>query len=484
MIMDIVHLSIKGMEQKKSRSVLVVIFVMLSVFLINAYVMLSSCVVNIEKGKTLDRVDYRTIMIYPKRDNNGKEIGIRIYDLCNLKKMKWVQCVYMGSLGIPEDVDSSVTEVELNGQRFIRGYRENPNLVDDSGNVVSLDGMMFQIGTLYEKFDPYNLEIEKHIQKKYPEYKVVLSGHWPAKDNEVMISQNTFFAFVESGDDDYNYSDACGKPISLKLGTGEVLDCIISGVYEEYILSDETDAERAIKSYNYIPRYTAENGKIRDSKDIHGQMFVSEQLSNKIYATEGKQSIGRNPVLNNYTGRVYVTVESLDKVEEVIEGLKQYGYETESDYSNAVNLVDRFFFYKKILLLIGVAIGIVALIQVANILLMIVNEKKEYMVMLSNLGFTGRMITDVISFELVWLSLSGAFGGLMMCVILKYFYLFLVYHRLENVDIYRSIEMNVSFQMILTTTVICGGVAYAMGKTVTSYFIKRMYNKGAWGTAR
>lgn len=495
MLADMLSLSLKSLGGKKYRSVLIICFVFFSIFLINAYSMLSNCVIDLEKGKTIENIEYRRIKIYSKNDSEAREsngiwikdnadkTGIRIYDLADLKNIPNVVSVSESGTLVPSNVRSKVAEIKLCDTKFVsigltvnneNGAREH------TGGYVPGD---FQFITLYDKFDPYDLEVEEYLAKKFPGYQAVLAGDWPKEDNEIMIPKSIAAMWLLSTRPEPDFSEACGAKVELILDSGEIINCVVCGVCDDYVpyyKSELTELEEYVEHrLNYLPKYSAKEDKVTDSTQF-GTVYISEGLSSQIYERTDGWSLGRNPILENYLSTVEVTVSSLDKVEAVLTELEKYGYETESEYENAVHLVDRFFFYKNILLLLGLSLAIVTFFQIVNLLIMILDEKRRYMTMLMKLGFSKWMTSGIISLEMVWVVVIGGVFGLFACELLGYGFLALVQHQLADEALYRSVNMSVSPVMALGTVVGGGLVTLVLGLIISLLTIKKWERNGLW----
>ncbi len=469
---DYILLSLKGLSRKKLRSALVIILIFTGVFLLNVYAMMTNCIVDMEQIKAQDNIEYKRITIIPYNGVIMEKNGISLYDLRDIKDIPNVASVSLNNTEFePNDkYELTINAISINGTHFDRFF-----------NSVNGDEADFPIFPLFDAFDPYNLSKEQLIQKTDPVFSALLCGQWPiaSAENEVALDSITaarFFSLDYSGSIDY--SSVCGGRLTVETTNGEEIACIITGVYDYRILMDyktTKSLEEMEFEQNYVRfRYTADELENRSffANNICFPLMINETLASKVYKAIDGGISNKPPVFEFFYGTVDVMVDSIDNAESVVDMLEKYGYLVSSQIDLAKNAVQRFFFYKETILLVGVTISVITIIQLLSVMAMIVNERKKYMVMLSRIGFRKINIAHIITGEMIWIGLIGSLLGLFGCFISKFVFESLIEHGLAESGLYKYISLGVTPVMVFTTLAICVVLCYIIGMATSILTLK------------
>ncbi len=467
-------MSLQGIKRKKMRSISVILIVSFVVFLINSYVFMSETVFDAEAAKSVDNIEYRKIVLYPWDEDD--DTPFCLYKLDFLKGLPHVESVYLDGFYLSDEwiPTQTISSFSINGLVFKRMITTG-TIVDGQGNNISNYGEL-NVELIYDGFDAVNIAEEKWVQKRIQDYTGLLFGEWPKNDGIDEIAIDSVMAKrIFQYENDCDLALIIGEKASFAVKNGEKVDCIISGIYDYrlkfgYNLSGN---EEDVKRHNaYLKkRYTKEEIAKKNFYFAEWQcpVYVNESLAEKIYVSDSDIISSRFGVFENYYGPINVVADSIDNVSEIVKVIEEKGYTASSELDAAEHAKDRFFFFRDILLYSGVAIGVICVLQLVSVMIMIINERKSYMHMLSNIGYKKALISDIISGEVVWLGIIGAASGLVLClgasVLLKH----LVEESFSENGLYSYITIEINPISMIVTLAGIGIVCYSVGK-ICSYF--------------
>ncbi|MGN0379266.1 MAG: ABC transporter permease [Butyrivibrio sp.] len=453
-------LSLKGFMSNRIRGILVIIMVCISTILINTYVMMSNCIVDLESMKAENNIQFRKITITPYDAATRKESGIRVYDLYDIKQIPHVESVCFGSFDYGDESKYNFNKIIINNielSEFVIDDRVSP----------------FSLGILYQNFDAYNISLAKNI-KNERNRDVIVSGVEPEADKyEVMLDFVTAKRFFQTE----RYDEICGRNIIFKRENGEEVLAAIVGIYDYLVYSQykSTYSTEEMTLISNFESYIYDDEEIQNndftSTDINYPILISEALALELYRTSDNV-YGRLPAFEKYYGTVDVMIDDIDNVEVVMQKLNEYGYYVESKVDMAKNAVDKFFFYKKMMLIIGIMLATITIIQMSNLMSMIINERKKYMDMLWKLGYLKWKISDIVSGEIVYMGLIGGLCGILITYCLKFVFLSQIRHALEESGLYRYIDIDLPVYAIVLTVISIMCICYIIGK-ISSLIVMR-----------
>ena len=454
-------LSLKGFMSNRIRGILAIVMLCISTILINTYVMLSACIVDTESMKAENNIQYKKITITPYDVVTRKECGIRVYDLYDIKQIPHVDSVCFSDFDYGNEYKYNFNRLIFNNIEF------NEDVVD--GNVAP-----FSLGVLYKNFDAFNNGVAKSIEDERGR-SVLIAGEMPEADKyEVMLDFVTAKRFFQTE----KYDEICGQPIVFKRENNEMVNATIVGIYDYMIISNLYKSTYTMEEKDYISNY--ESYIYDDDEICYGNftsinipypILISEALALELYETVDNAD-GRLPVFEKYYGTIDVMIDDIDNVEVVKQEIEKYGYYVESKVDMAKNAMEKFFFYKKMILIIGVMLALITIIQMCNMMSMIINERKIYMDMLWKLGYSKWKITDIISGEIVYMGLIGGFSGILMTYCLKFAFLSQIRHALEDSGLYRYINIDLSAYAVVLTIISIMCICYFIGK-ISSLIVMR-----------
>lgn len=469
---DSFGLSFKGMSRKKLRSVLVICLVCIGVFMMNLYVMMARCIIETEKIKAQDNVEYKLVKMIPYATNSAQKKWIRVYDLYDIKEIPHVESVSINPAAYGKDktYELNIDTMTINGLLFERFYNEYADQTQE-----------FPVYPIFGAFDPYNTVEEAWIRKTDPDYSALLCGTWPKGENgyeiaiDSLLANRAFSLDYEKPD----YSSVCGEAVVIRTKDGEELHCTVSGVYSYKLWLDyaatKSDEQVAFEKGMENYRYTEETleRKLLTTIDMSYPIMIPESLAQKLYRKEETVSSTRVPIFEELNGSIDVMVDDIDNVESVMEELGRFGYALQSQIDAAHNAVERFFFYKEAIFWIGITVSVITVLQLINVMIMIVNERKNYMVMLSRVGFSNRRIAHIITGEMMWIGTIGSALGVFGCFVSKFVFSSKIKRALSESGLHRYISLDVSWEMLLATLVVCVGLCYVIGMGTSMITIRR-----------
>lgn len=453
-------LSLKGFMSNRIRGILAIVMLCISTILINTYIMMSNCIVDLEGMKAENNVQYKKITVTPYDAIARKECGIRVYDLYDIKQILHVESVCFGSFDYGDESKYNFNKIILNNvelSEFVGFDRISP----------------FGLGILYQNFDAYNLSLAKIIKNERSR-DFIVSGVEPEADQyEVMLDFVTAKRFFQTE----RYDEICGQNIIFKRENGEDVIATIVGIYDYMIISQykSTYTTEEMTFISNFESYVYNDEEIRSNNftsiDINYPILISEALAVELYGTSDNIG-GRLPIFEKYYGTVDVMVDDIDNVEVVKQKLESYGYYVESKVDMAKNATDKFFFYKKMILVVGIMLATITIIQMSNLMSMIINERKKYMNMLWKLGYSKWKISDIISGEIVYMGLIGGLSGILGTYCLKFVFLSQIRHALEEYGLYRYINIDLSAFAVILSIISIMCICYFIGK-VSSIIVMR-----------
>lgn len=469
---DSFRLSFKGMCRKKLRSVLVICLVCIGVFMMNLYVMMAGCIIETEKIKAQDNIEYKLVKIIPYATEGAQKKWIRVYDLCNIKEIPHVESVSMNpdAYGKDKTYELNIDTMTMNGLCYDQFHNEYVDHIQE-----------FSIYPIFGAFDPYNTAEEAWIRKTDPDYSALLCGTWPKGENEYEIAIDSLLA-NRAFSLDYekpDYASVCGEEVIIKTKDGEELHCIISGVYSYKIWLDyaatKSDEQVAFEKGMENYRYTEETleRKLLTTIDMSYPIMIPENLAQKLYRKEESVLSTGVPIFEELNGSIDVMVDDIDNVEGVMEELERFGYDLLSQIDAAHNAVERYFFYKEAIFWIGITVSVITVLQLINVMIMIVNERRNYMVMLSRVGFSNRRIAHIITGEMMWIGTIGSVLGVLGCFVSKFVFASKIKRTLSESGLHRYISLDVSWEMLLATLAVCVSVCYVIGMFTSMVVIRK-----------
>ena len=472
-MIDLLALSFKGFLQKKRRNILIIFMICIVVMLLNMYVMMTTCITDMESIKAQDNIEYRRISMYPMNISTGEKKGICLYDLVDIKDIQGIESVSLSTNTWKSAFQQNIDKIIINGMEFIK-----------FNNIVNGHVDEFKFQPLFDSFDPYNVAEEKWIRKFEPTYSALLFGRWPhnSSENEIAIDSITASRFFFSDTyESLNYSEVCDKTVIIITNDGESIECKITGVYDYRVFfgASITKSEEDIQLEEAMLRFRYSQQEIEEglfySSDILYPIYLNESLAQKVLTSGDNTNRNFGDFLECYN-LIDIMVDDIDNIESVTDELESYGYLLTAETEIAQNAVQRFFFYKNAILLIGIILFLVCILQQISVMIMIVHERTKYITMLSRLGFRKKQIAFIITGEMLWMGFIGSILGIVLCFVSKYFFMHQIQHQLAESGLYRYIIFNVSPMAIVITMVGCIGMCFLIGEVFSWIIINKETN--------
>jgi ABC-type lipoprotein release transport system permease subunit len=477
-VADILALSFKNIKIDKLRNILVSSTIGIGVFLILIFSVMKNTVVEIEKMKSENNPEYRKITILPLLNTgNSQIVGIDLYSLNDLEKIKHVEAVNL------------VNEYHLEENEIINHHSDEYFLNERIGEYIWIDGIKIKdpekkLFTAFDRFSLFDQTKVELAQKIDTNFSVYLCGRQLSNGNnalEVILDDVTAYRFSRCSNLIISRKEAINRMLNKSIEfvvNGEVINATIVGIYDyrsymSQAISDTLEDKELMDSFI---NFTYSDAELNGSKeltqaDICFPIFMNENLRRVIEKTYSGSLNGQElENFTNYQGRIEIIVDNISSIKEVTEKIKNdYSYFITSNEEQAQTAIDRMFFFKKIILLMGGIISTIALLTIINTMFMIVNERQHYMGVILVVGYNRASLIRIISAEAAWFGLFGNLVGVSLTFISKEIISSVLRNRLHESGLYRyiSVELNTGYVVAVFTVSML--VIYIAGLLPTIY---------------
>lgn len=473
-VYDIFALSLKNVKIDKIRTVLVSVTIGLGVFLILIFSVMQNSAVEIEKMKSENNPEYRKVTILSLQDSNRKNYeaaGIDVYSLADITQMEHVKSVHLVNEFTSDDSDTV-------------NYLSDQDLLKSRiGEAIWIDGIEIKspekkLWTAFDKFNPFDLtkiELAQMVNDSFSVYKCGRPLSNESNKLEVIMDDVTAYRFSRSKGLSITRNEAISRLLNKNISffvNGQVINAVIVGIYDykSYMsrpLSESLEDKQLMDAFENIVLDDEElNGSTPlTHADICFPIFMNENLRRVIEEVyTGKNNGVELALFQNYQGRVEVVVDNITNLESVTNRLKEkYSYFVTSKQDQAKTAINRMFFFKRIIMLIGIIIAVIALLSVINTMFMVIDERQHYIGVLMSTGYSKASVIKVITSEAVWFGIFGNMIGILLTVFAKEIFSLLIHKSLHEAELYKYVSIELNGRYILITVVISICITYFAG---------------------
>lgn len=467
-IIDLVILSLKNIMMNKTRTFLVSFTMGIGIFMILIFSVMQDSVLDIEKIKSVNNPEYQKISISQSVSKNT-QYGINLNEISDINNIKHVR-----SINLVNSYKMSMNEDNIaNHANIIIEDAINDSIwINDIKVKCSED----KIYVMMDGFNPFDLTKIIQGQRKNPEFQVYLYGRElqnNSTNNEVIIDDITAFRLGSIGnrkDRKEAIEYMLDKKILLNV-YGQTVEAKIVGIYnyQAYMIRPQMETledKLIIESFeNY--KYTEEellDGLI--DIEVCFPMFFNESIGINIDNISAKNNLSIQSIYEDYNGYIEVIVDDIVNLKEVTIALEEKlgDYLISSKINEAENALNSFIYFRKVLLIMGIIILIIAILTTINTVFMIIDERQYYMGQLLAIGFPKQQVLKIIIFEIVWMGLLGCIIGFLLTISGNTIIEFLLHSRLYESGLYKFINIRIDIFKVMVLMIIslvvtsCAGI--------------------------